>query len=58
MAGGGGSVLRKIEGGGVFEKEARQGEGRWGDVCGGEGLNIFFGAEMPTKKMITYEQLF
>ena len=42
--------------GGASEEEAREGEGRRGNACGergGGGLNIFLGAEMPTKKRIT-----
>ena len=48
----GGPVLIKIErGGGVFEEEAREWEGRRGNASGerGGGLNTFFGAETPTK---------
>ena len=53
--GGGGAPVfyKKVEGGGFSdEEEARQGERRRGNVCGegGEGLNIFLRAEMPTKE--------
>ena len=51
--GGGGPVLIKIEGrgGGLSDEEAREREGRRGNVCG-EGWvakYFFFGAEMHTK---------
>ena len=57
VSGGAGGVvfLLKIEGGGwLFEEEEAGGWGgkRLGDVCGegGGGINIFFGAEIPTKQ--------
>ena len=51
---GGRAGLIKIEkGGGGFEEEARDWEGRRGNASGegggGGGLNIFFGSETPTK---------
>ena len=51
--GGGRSFLEnRVRGGGRSEEEAREGEGRRGNVCGdaGGGAKCFFvGAEMPTK---------
>ena len=51
--GGRGSGFNKGRGGGgLSEEEAREGEGRLGNVCGeGAGglIFFFFGAEMPTK---------
>ena len=42
-------------GGGVFEEEAWEGEGRRGNVCGeGGGAEILcFGAETPTKDLFS-----
>ena len=49
-------MIENLEGGGqLSEEEAWEGEGRQRNVCGeggGAGANVFFGAEMPTKKII------
>ena len=58
--GGGGLNENRGKEGGLCEEAAREREGRRGNVCGeggGGAKYVFFGAEMPTKLLISVKCL-